>query len=263
MQPYLYLGKMRILRALAYRFDVVSTILVQSIIMIATSYFWIAVYGAKDVAVGTSKTQMITYMILSTVLSCFFTIGVEDRVKRSVRTGNVATDMLKPINMFGMYLAEDIGGIVVALFLNIIPILIVACIFIQVPAFASWFHFLLFLISSTFSYTINWLFTACFSMIAFWTISINPLSYIKSILIRVLSGSVVPLWFFPDWLQSVLRFLPFMYMYQLPLSIYIGKLTAQETVIQMGIQLFWVVALYGIYKLMSKTVSSKVMVQGG
>lgn len=47
MSPYLYIAKIKIQSALAYRADVLSFIVLQGIIMFAASFFWIAVYGNR------------------------------------------------------------------------------------------------------------------------------------------------------------------------------------------------------------------------
>lgn len=263
MKPYLYIAKMKVLTSMAYRFDVILTIIIQCLVMIATAFFWIAAYGTRESALGTSRAQMLTYIILSAVLACMFSISVEGRVSRSIRDGKVAVDMIKPVNMFGMYLAEDMGGFIVSFFLNILPLLIIASLFIQVPRPASFIHFLLFLLSAILSYMINWIICANFSMLAFWTISIGPLLNIKNILIRILSGSIVPLWFFPQWMQTILRFLPFMYIYQLPLSIYIGKISMEDMIFELSLQIIWIFILYGIFKLFQNKIKSNVLVQGG
>lgn len=263
MKPYLYVAKIKILSVLAYRFDVLSTILIRSLIVVATSYFWIAAYGSHDAAFGVLKSQMLTYSIMSAVLSCILTADVEDRIIQSVRKGNVAIDMIKPINVFGMYLAEDLGGIAVSICQNAVPVLIISSFVIQVPTPSSALNLILFLISVVFSYLINWLIAASFSMLSFFLISMGPLRQVKINLIRILSGSIIPLWFFPDSIQMVLKYLPFMYLYQLPLSIYIGKWKLQDILSQLGLQIVWIVILYLVFKLVQKKVISNVLVQGG
>ncbi len=263
MKAYLYIARIRVLSAIAYRFDVISSIFVRSLLVIATSYFWFAVYGTQGNTSGVSKEQMLTYAIISAVLSCILTANVEDRVIESVREGNIAMDMLKPVNVFGMYLAEDIGSIVVSLFQYAMPVLLIGSLVIHIPVPSSGLNFLLFIVSTVLSFFINWLITASFSMISFFVISIGPLQQIKINLIQILSGSIVPLWFFPDAIQTVLRFLPFMYLYQLPLSIYIGKLKLEETIRLLGIQVVWIVILYGVFKAIQKKVFSNILVQGG
>ena len=263
MKPYLYIAKTKVLSALAYRFDVISEILIQCLVVIATSFFWMAAYGERQSAMGVSLEQMLTYSIMSAALSCLLTVNVEDRIIRSVRKGSVALDMLKPVDMFGMYLAEDVGAITISLCQKALPLLIIASVLIKVPAPSSALYFLFFLFSVIISFLICWLISACYAMLSFYVISMGPLHQTKNVLIRILSGSIIPLWFFPEGLQAVFKYLPFVYIYQLPLSIYIGKLELSDIFMQMGLQIIWLLILYVIYKMIKRKVLSNVLIQGG
>ena len=100
-------------------------------------------------------------------------------------------------------------------------------------------------------------------MWAFTAISMDALFQVKKHLIRLLSGSIIPIWFFPDWLADILNLLPFVYIYQLPLDIYIGSASELDISRRMMIQLVWFILLAGIFLLLSKKSLKKVMVQGG
>jgi ABC-2 type transport system permease protein len=82
-------------------------------------------------------------------------------------------------------------------------------------------------------------------------------------LIRILSGSFVPLWFFPQWVQKVSAFLPFIYIYQTPLSIYIGKINVKQAFQSMLIQFVWILILSFILSRIWKKACRMVTVQGG
>ena len=263
MGAYFYIAKIKIQQALAYRFDVISRVALQFIIMISTSFFWVSAYGGAADFDGVTREQMLTYTIISAVLTCLLSNSVENRIQHSVHRGSVAIDFLKPISVFGIYLAEDLGSIVVAFFQNALPLLIVGSIFVTVPLPCSPLHFMLFLLTTTISYAINWLFSAAFGMIAFKVINVGPLSAVKHHTVRLLSGSIIPLWFFPLPLQKVLSFLPFMYIYQLPLSIYIGQISGREMLLQIGIQLVWLAVFALIFNAARKKSVSSIMVQGG
>lgn len=45
--------------------------------------------------------------------------------------------------------------------------------------------------------------------------------YLKYHFVNMLSGAMIPVWFFPDWLQTAVNCLPFVYMFQTPLGIFI------------------------------------------
>lgn len=263
MSPYLYIAKVKIKAAMTYRFNVLSTILMQVIIMFASAFFWIAVYGTKGSAQGVSRESMLTYAIMSAFIGSLFTSDVQERTIQSIRKGSIALDMLKPVSLFGIFLAEDVGGILVALFQRAIPLLLLACLFIQVPVPAAGWYLPLFLISFGLSYAINWLIAAMFGMWAFTAISIRPLLSVKNHLVIMLSGSLIPLWFFPDWLRHILELLPFPYIYQLPLSIFIGRYDYGTVLYQMGIQLVWTGILFFVFIWLKRRATSRVMIQGG
>ena len=263
MGAYAFIAKIRVQQALAYRFDVLSTVALQFIIMISTLFFWVSAYGGKEVFDGVTREQMLTYTIMSAVLTCLFTINVENRIHMSVHRGSVAVDFLKPINVFGIYLAEDLGSIIVSFFQNALPLLIVGSVFVMLPLPRSSVSFLLFLLSAIISYAINWLLSASFGMIAFKVINMGPLSAVKHHAIRLLSGSIIPLWFFPAPLQKVLGFMPFMYIYQLPLSIYIGQINGSELVFQMCVQVIWLAIFAFVFNVARKKSVMNILVQGG
>ncbi len=263
MRPYLYIAKVRMLSALAYRFDVLSSIVIQCLAVIASCFFWIAAYGNQQAALGVTRDQMLTYTVMSSTLACLLTMNVENRIAASVQKGSVALDLLKPVNIFGIYLWEDIGSVAIAFLQNAVPLLLIGALFIVAPVPASAAHFLLFILSAAFSYMINWLIAALFGMWSFRIVRIFPLLCMKGHMIRLLSGSVIPLWFFPQWLQTVLSFLPFRYIYQLPLSVYIGILSPRETAAQMGIQFIWILLLGCLFFEIKKGVTRHLLVQGG
>lgn len=258
-----FIYKMRIEKTLAYRFDVFSNIIFQCIAMFANAFFWKAIYRGYDVVNGVAVQDMLSYTIVSAMMSVLLLTGVENRVAESVRQGSVATDMLKPIPLFSIYFFEDLGTVTTSAILNGLPILLVGCLFITIPVPASGVHFLLFLVSFLLSFFVNWLFAALFSLIAFIAMDMSPLIQVKKHVLRLLSGSIIPIWFFPGWLRGFLQCLPFVYIYQLPLDLYIGKITPMEALPRMGIQILWIGILFAAFLYFQGAVRKKVMVQGG
>lgn len=260
---YLYVYKTQIQKTLAYRFDVYGNIVMQCIIMFAAAFFWKALYKGVNVVQGIDVDSMLIYTVVSSMMSVLLMTGVEQRVIQSVRKGTVATDMLKPINLFGIYFFEDLGTVTSLIVQNMIPILLIGSICITIPKPISFSAFCLFLFSLFMAFLINWLLAACFSMWAFTAINIYPMVQVKKHLIRLLSGSIIPMWFFPDWLSHILNVLPFVYIYQLPLDIYIGKFDVMTLLPRLGIQLGWVYVLFVLFCFLQKRITQKVLVQGG
>ena len=55
------------------------------------------------------------------------------------------------------------------------------------------------------------------------------------------------MWFFPEGLRNVLELFPFVYIFQLPLDIYIGKVDTVAAMPRVGIQLAWMIILLVLY----------------
>ena len=156
MKKYLYIIKTQIIKRLTYAFDVYGNILVQTIIMITSAFFWKALYKDGGTAGGVNVESMLVYIIMSSVLSVLLITNVEKRIEQSVQKGTVATDMMKPVSLFGIYFAEDIGTIIALILQNILPILLIGSLLIKVPKMADLRDLPLFVLSVLLSFFINW-----------------------------------------------------------------------------------------------------------
>ena len=188
MYKYLYIIKTQIIKSMTYEFNVYGNIVMQTIIMITSAYFWKALYRQHSSAGGVDAESMLTYVILSSVLSVLLITNVERRIEQSVGKGTVATDMMKPVNLFGVYFAEDIGSIIALVFQNMLPILLIGSLMIKVPVMADLRDLPLFVVTVVQSFLINWLIAALFGMIAFTAVNIDALIQVKKHLLRLLSG---------------------------------------------------------------------------
>ena len=138
-KAYFYVYKMQIQKTLAYRFDVYGNIIMQCIIMFATAFFWKALFADTSRVQGVDAENMLVYTVISSMMSVLFNINVENRVVKSVEKGTVAVDMLKPVNLYAIYLFEDLGRITALFFQNMIPIfligsLCIACLLYTSPS---------------------------------------------------------------------------------------------------------------------------------
>ena len=263
LTTYLYVYKVQILKSLAYKFDVYGNIIMQTIIMIATAFFWKALFKNAESMGGVSVDTMLTYTVISSMISVVLITNVEWRITESVQTGAIAIDLMRPVNIFGVFFAENLGSVTALFFQNLLPIFIIGSLFTKLPAPRSALELMLFLISLVLAFFINWYLSVIFGMFSFKVIEMSALIQVKKHLVRLLSGSMIPLWFFPNWLRGVLEILPFPYIYQLPLSIYVGQYTSESLVRGLIIQILWVMALFLIETRLEKQAIKHVMVQGG
>lgn len=263
MSKYLYVYKTQIIKSLTYKFNVYGNILMQTIIMITTAYFWKALFKDTAQMKGASIDSMLVYTVVSAMMSVILSTNVERRITESVREGKIAMDMIKPVNIFATFLAEDFGSMTALILQNLLPILLIGSLLIGFPKIADIRLLPLFALSMIMSFGINWLMSALFGMWAFTIIEMDALIQVKKHLVRLLSGSIIPMWFFPKWLSGILNCLPFVYIYQLPLDIYIGRYESHQYYLMMLAQAGWLVGLMVIFLIMQSHAMKKVMIQGG
>jgi ABC-2 type transport system permease protein len=95
------------------------------------------------------------------------------------------------------------------------------------------------------------------------TLSDRGVNTVIGPLVIVLSGSLVPLPLFPDWLQPALAFQPFAGLVDTPFRIYSGHLAGAEALAALARQAVWTVILIALGRLLMTRVMARVQVQGG
>ncbi|HYI54836.1 MAG TPA: ABC-2 family transporter protein [Microlunatus sp.] len=100
-------------------------------------------------------------------------------------------------------------------------------------------------------------------MTSFWTLEVTGIYLSYSLVSRLLSGSLVPLWFMPDWLRVLAGVLPFQATTFTPVAIYLGSLDGAAMWRSLGISAAWVIILALLLRWSWARVVNRVVVQGG
>lgn len=260
---YLYKLKLQMQVYLTYRFEVYANIVTHFILIIANVFLWNCVYSNQESISGVGREQMITYSVLSSCLSVMYNCGIQNSLNKDVRQGNIAVLLMKPFHLLGAYFAEDAGTAIVQTFSVSLPIFLIGALLfpVQLPVSAGVFPAIF--ISYFLGFLILWLLGALVGMFTFVTMELGNMGVVKNMIVSILSGSMIPLWFFPAGAERILMMTPFPYTYQLPLGLYIGRIGIQEGLRQIGIQVLWAILLGGCVTLAWKKVQNKVLIQGG
>lgn len=98
---------------------------------------------------------------------------------------------------------------------------------------------------------------------AFWLLDVRGPVQLGWLVAHFLSGMYIPIVFFPDWLESVARALPFCSMLQVPVEIWLGKHRGVDLLAAYGTQVAWAVALGLAGRFMMSRGERRLVVQGG
>ena len=102
-----------------------------------------------------------------------------------------------------------------------------------------------------------------FGVLCFYTSSGWGLNSLKETLISFLSGTLLPLAFFPTVMRDVMNWMPFAGMSQNPVLILMMKYNLTESLRAVALSAVWIVLLELFAKLLFSHAIRKVTVQGG
>lgn len=231
-------------------------------------YLWMAIYASASSSQlgGFSRSEMILYVFMSYTISDIVMIGISSEIGSDVIDGSVAMNLIKPIS-YRMYLTfKSIGIMIYRMVVPSVFIWIGLEIYKVVGlgmAVSSPVTIALSLISIVLSFFIYVFFDYCFGMLAFVTTYIFGMNIIKNAALNLLTGKLIPVSFFPVFVQKVFSFLPFTAMTYVPVMIYLGKYSGAEALRQLFKQAVWVVILYLLGSLLWKRIEKRIVILGG
>ena len=240
-------------------------LVINVLFMLVYVYLWKALYTGQTSVEGYDLNKILTYIVVSqTLLTFTFTLRVARIVEEKVRTGEVVTDLMKPVDFQLMTLAMAVGTSSHTALFNMFPkfLLFYGAFGLSLPP--SLLTVLLFIISVVLGYVILFSMEFIIGIFAFWLVEIRGI-YALVIwgLSMLFSGYFLPLEFYPAFLAKIAVVLPFRAIIYFPTAIYTGQLMGESLITALLIQLMWVAVLVGCGRLGYRAAFRKLVIQGG
>jgi ABC-2 type transport system permease protein len=249
---------------LAYRSQIWAQVIGYFIEVSAKVAVWVAVYGGVAAVSGVSLPQMVTYAIIGGSVQVGWQWDIFIRtVGAQIKSGDVAVYLLKPLHYPLMLLAGECGNTVFRLIAVVAPVTLAGGFLYGFTPPASLAHAALFVPMWLLGFLILFLLAAIAAFLSFWLMTVFSLEWTLSSLLAVLSGRVVPLWFFPEPAAAVFNYLPFAWVGFHPTAVYLGQVGIPETFGLLAMGLGWVALLSAIVTLLWRRASRRLVVQGG
>lgn len=227
------------------------------------AYILLALYRHRDEVGGYDATDTLTYVWLAQgMLAAVYVFGWTDLALR-IRTGDVATDLARPVHPLRTGLAFDLGrALYHALFRGLPPFAAGALAF-DLTAPRNPLVWLAFLLSLVLAVCVSYAFRALYNLTAFWLLDYRGPMIIGVTTALFFSGFIIPVPFFPDPLEALARATPFPSMVQIPVDIFVGKAEGAEIGAALAVQTFWALALFGLAHAVFAAGTRRLVVQGG
>ncbi|MFL5926595.1 MAG: ABC transporter permease [Gaiellaceae bacterium] len=249
-------------RYAAYPWATAAGVFTNSIFGFLQAYILLAVFHHRSDVGGYDAADTVTYVWLAQALIMTVYIFGWQELALRIRDGSIATDLSRPLDPQRYWLAFDLGRAPYhLLFRGVLPFVVGALVFqLNYP---SPLDLAAFLVSVTLAVVVSLGFRFLYNSAAFWILDIRGVMTVAMTINLFLSGMVMPLSFFPDWLRSVAHALPFAAILQTPVDVWLGKHHGVGLAGVLALQLVWAVVLLALGRVALRTGARKLVVQGG
>ena len=250
-------------RYAAYRAATIAGLFTNTVFGFLRSFILLGLYEQRAVIGGYDATATLTYTWLTQALMTPIVVyGWRDLALR-IRTGDIATDLVRPIEPLRAWLAFDLGRAAYHFIFRGIPPFLLGAVAFRLTAPAEPLVWLAFLVSVLLAVVVSFGFRFLYNLASFWLVDDRGVAVLAMIAVSFFSGFLIPIAFFPDWLAAIARATPFPAMLQLPVDIFVGAVTGPEIVGTLAVQLAWAVALLATAQAVFVLGARRLVVQGG
>lgn len=262
-QKYMSLMLTSIQRSIAYRGTVLLNLLAGLVWVTLVYYLWKAVFSTRGTLQGFSWDEMRTYIVLAYVVNTLLSFQSLMRVMNTIRTGEVASELLRPLDFLGSQLAQAIGSACIEGVMSSGIALLTSFLFLDIIAPQTPLTLGLFLLSVCLGFLIKFLLGYLVALLCFYTVNALGLIWAQTAVINLFSGALIPLAFFPDWLRQIILVTPFQGIVYTPVALYLGKIQGTGVWQALGTQFIWVIILWLTARLFWRMSIRRLDIQGG
>lgn len=253
-----------------YLFGIFSGVITQLFFAIFKIYTLTAFVGGNESISPMNISQTVLYVWVTQILFAIVPWNVNGKDFDSVRTGAIATELIKPVDLFKLIYAKTISWRMVGFLTRAIPLFIIASVGFSLLGFSDLIikipskdYCFVFLISVSLSLILSTLITVLLYTLAFFFTSIANFIGVISSIAFVLSGMIIPLTFYPEQLSLFLNYQPFKFIVDTPALILNQSYTITESINQLFFQFFWIVILFVANFLAYQRIENRIEINGG
>ena len=220
-------------------------------------YLWNALYSNKGSYNGFTEGGILTYFVISFFIQSLLPRWIAMEIGWGVKRGEIINVFLRPVGFRTYFMLYAFGDVVFTFIFMGLPIIVF-----------TWFgtsllpcgNAILFAFSLIVSYGIAFNLFYLVGLISFITTNIWGIFLTFDLVNLFLSGALLPIKFMPEWLIMVTRILPFRYVADFPISVW---LTGKADIYELLVQILWFILLSIVTKIVYKRAISKLDIFGG
>ncbi|WP_240644185.1 ABC transporter permease [Antribacter gilvus] len=231
--------------------------------LLKTAILFAVVEAAGGGIAGYTAGTMSAYIWLSQgLLGSVNLYGRSDMTER-VRTGDVATDFLRPVNVQAANILPAIGKGLFAFVPRGLPSIVIGVLVVGMTMPATPGPYVLGTVSMVLGIVLSHSVVYLVAVSGFWLVETRGFVGLYMAVGGLFAGLFTPFHLFPDWLQVIGRATPFPSMMMFPIDVLTARVTGFAALQVVGVQLAWLAGALAVGHLMTRAGQRKLEVQGG
>ncbi len=266
LRRYLSLTRAGIIESLQFRLATVVMVIGNLLYLIVVYFLWKAIYASAgtDTVNGMTFSDTLIYLVLATALFNFMEMYTVWEIGRSIQSGKIVLDLIKPMEYRKYLFWSYSGTFVTQFFFTFLPTFL-AVAAVTHGAIHFGLNLLYFVLSVVLAVSINYSIDFLVGTICVYTESIWGINIMKQVIVLLLSGATIPLAFFPEPLKTVVHYLPFQSIYNAPLTLLLSGSAPDPSavLVTLGTQALWCIVMMLLSRLFWRVSLRQITVNGG
>ncbi|GER85954.1 ABC transporter permease [Dictyobacter vulcani] len=250
-------------RQIVYRWANLAGLCTNIFFALIVSYIIIALYAVRPVVAGYDVHDTLRYTwMMQAILMVVLPFGFTD-LMQTIRTGDVVTDLSKPCDFYLYWFSREMGKNVYYAIFRGLPTYLAGMVIFKLGVPLTWQSWLAFGLIPPFGATLGIAYRFLYNIVAFWIIEARAVVSFALTIAQFLTGSFIPLPLLPGWLQTIVNWLPFRGFMDLPVQVFLGKISGSLLWGAFGLQVGWLIILTCLVLWLVQVARQHVVVQGG
>jgi len=236
-------AKFNALKTLAYPWEFAAFFVQRSIGLLFLSIFWLAV--SQSSAEVQNFRSLIAYFLISSA-TLELTFAYEMKFGKNlivlIKSGEISNYLIKPLPVIPFLFSGYVGQMWITFIYSFFAL--IAGLFIMPPLGPA--NYLFFFVFLFLGFLIAFSMNILVGIISFYVVEASGFKNVTNHIIRIFSGAMIPLTFFPEVLRSAVLLLPFPFLAFVPAYALQNTLSMDELSRLFFTSLFWAIVLWNI-----------------
>jgi ABC-2 type transport system permease protein len=230
---------------------------------IRAAILFAALESAGGELAGYDEGSISAYVWLSQGLLGAITLTGMAEIADRIRTGDVAVDLTRPIDVQTWHLSEDLGRATYTLIPRGLPSVLVGALTVGLAMPTTLLPYVLGAVSIVLGVAISFYCRFAVNVLGFWLVDTRGVRTLYMVTSSFLAGLYVPVALFPEWLHTLAYATPFPSMLQTPIDVISGRETGIDAVSLVAQQAGWLIITCAVGRALMAAGRRFLVVQGG